>query len=66
MNPRQFGTRCKAALEADPIMDLVKELVARGITEERLGELLETQSLLPGPFKVALQNKYRDFRLTNP
>jgi hypothetical protein len=25
MNPRQFGTRCKAALEADPIMDLVKE-----------------------------------------
>jgi hypothetical protein len=64
MTPKQFAQQCKATFEADPLLDFVKELVAQNITEARLCRLLKTQHRLPDTFKVALQNKYRDFVLT--
>lgn len=63
MTPKQFAQRYKLALEADPLLDFVKDLVAQGVTEMQLHKLLETQSLVADPLKIALQNKYRDFHL---
>jgi hypothetical protein len=62
----RFGDLCKAAQEADPVGDFVRELMEWGISETQLANLLKTQPTLPDPFKNAIRNKYRTIRLTNP
>jgi hypothetical protein len=66
MAQEKFGNWCLAAFQADPILDLVVELSAWGISESQLANLLKTQPELPQPFTVAVRNKYRTFHLTNP
>jgi hypothetical protein len=64
MSPEEFGKRCKAAFEADPIGDLIHELMEWGLSEGQLMNLLKTQMELPQPFTIAIHNKYRTIRLT--
>jgi hypothetical protein len=66
MTTEKFGDRCQAAFKADPIGDLVHELMEWGISETQLANLLKTQTELPDPFTIAIRNKYRTIRLTNP
>lgn len=65
MTAEYFGNLCEAAYEADPIRDLVHELMRWGLSETQLMNLLKTQGVLPTPFKIAVQNKFRDLRLTS-
>jgi hypothetical protein len=64
MSQEKFGNWCLATFQADPILDLVVELSAWGLSESQLANLLATQGTLPQPFTVALRNKYRTFHLT--
>jgi len=57
---RSFGKRCQKAFAVDPIGDFAQQLIDEGMTEAELQQALAGQPTLPCPFKVALQNKYRD------
>lgn len=60
---RNFAKRCLAAFKTDPIGDFIKELLAEGVTEEQLTSGLKQLPRLPEPFKLSLQNRFRDQKL---
>lgn len=57
-----FKDRVIAASKADPVAELAQELFDEGMTEQELADALKDRcfATLGQPFKLNLQNKFRD------
>jgi len=62
MNQSTFDNKLKVATQKCPIKDLAIELLARGMNEEELNNLIKGETLTPDPVKCKLFNYYRDLR----
>ena len=61
-----FAQRCWYLVNQDPLKDFVKELHDKDIYEEELcEELKKVRPVLPEPFQIEVQNKYRDMMYLN-
>lgn len=60
MDAKTVFARLKAIREADPVADLVKDLLDAGVTEEQLHGMLRGK--MNGPLVTELYNKYRDIQ----
>ena len=60
MDAKTVFARLEAIRKSDPVADLVKDLLAAGVTEEQLHGML--QGKMNDPLVTELYNKYRDIK----
>lgn len=60
MDAKVVLARLEAIRKADPVADLVKDLLDAGVTEEQLHEMLRGK--MNDPITLELYNKYRDIK----
>ena len=60
MDAKVVLARLEAIRKADPVADLVKDLLDAGVTEEQLHGML--QGKMNDPLALELYNKYRDIQ----
>ena len=65
MTDRDIDDKLSRAFNADPIGLCVRDLIANDVSKQRLADRLATKLSWPYLFKKNVQNRYRDYTITD-